>query len=409
MDKEKLRNYAKLLARSGLNVKKGQEVIIRTAPEQLDFLEMLVEEMYLAGASKVRVKWHYDPISRLNIQYQDVDTLGRVEKWEEEEWKHQAEVLPANIYLDSDDPNGMDGIDHAKHGEAQRRVYSVIKKYRDSMENKYQWCVAAVPGVKWARKVFPGMSDEQAVEKLWEMILFCSRAEGDPLANWEKHDQNLREKCDKLNALNIRRLNYKSELTGTDLTVGLIDCSQFMGGADVLPGSDVWFNANIPSEEVFTTPMKGDAEGIVYATRPLSYHGAMIEDFYIRFEGGKAVDSHARVGEDALKAMLSMDEGSCMLGECALVPFESPIQQSGVLFYNTLFDENASCHLAMGHGYSVCLKGYENRTEEEANALGVNDSLNHVDFMIGSSDLAIDGVTADGNVIPLFRNGTWAL
>jgi len=409
MDTEKLRAYARLLARSGLNVQKGQDVIIRTAPEQLDFLEMLTEEMYLAGAAKVTVQWRYMPLMVLDNKYQTVEKLGTFEPWDEQRINYEIETLPANIYLDSDDPNGMDDIDQEKYTLAQRMRYPVLSRFWDAVENKRQWCVAAVPGRKWARKVFPDVSEEEAIEKLWEKILYCSHADTDPIGNWEKLDKELFDKCQKLNSLGIRRLNYKSETTGTDFTVGLMERSRFMGGSDVLAGSDVWYNANIPSEEVFTTPKKGDAEGIVYATRPLSYNGMLIDGFSIRFEGGKAVECHARVGEEALKRMLSMDEGSCMLGECALVPFESPIQQCGVLFYNTLFDENASCHLAMGNGYTVCVEGYEDFTTEEMRSMGVNESFIHEDFMIGSPDLAIDGVTADGKTVPIFRNGTWAL
>lgn len=408
MNKEKLRAYAALIARMGLNIQPEQEVVIRSEPEQLDFLETLIEECYLAGASKVTVDWRFSPAQRMDIKYQTPETLGRVEKWEEERLKTRAEILPANIYLDSDDPDALMGVDQAKWADAQQLRFKVTKPYRDAMENKYQWCVAAVPGRRWAKKVFPALSGDEAVEKLWEEILNCSRAfDGDPQEAWRAHNAHLMERCDWLNSLSLRRLIYKSESTGTDFSVGLIPQMRFCGGAESLPNG-VPFNANIPSEEVFTTPMKGDAEGIVYSTRPLAYRGVLIEDFSIRFEKGRAVEVHAGKNEDALKLMIGMDNGASMLGECALVPYNSPIRESGILFYSTLFDENASCHLALGDGYSSCLEDYEKYSPAAARALGVNESMIHEDFMIGAPDLSITGVTASGSEVPIFVNGDWA-
>lgn len=409
MKKEILEKYARLIIKSGLNVQQEQEVIIRADVEQAYFVKYLVEEAYKAGASRVEVEWRFVETQKLAIQYQSEETLGTVRDYEELKLKYRSEKLPANLYLDSDDPDGMNGIDHAKWARAQQRMYKITRKYSDAMENKFQWCVAAVPGKAWAKKVFPELPVDEAVEKLFEAILKCSRADGeDPVADWDAHNKNIFRRCEMLNAYNFRRLNYRSEMTGTDFTVGLIPESRFMGGADCLPGTDIWFDANIPSEEVFITPKKGDCEGIVYSTRPLSYRGAMIENFSIRFENGKVTEVHAEKGEEALKLMVEMDEGAKMLGECALVPYNSPIRESGILFYDTLFDENASCHLALGEGYSVCIEGYENRSLEEMREMGVNESMIHEDFMIGAPDLAIDGITADGRVIPIFRNGEWA-
>lgn len=409
MDERTLRNYAKLIARSGINVTPGQEVIINTEPNEKAFLTMLVEECYLAGASRVSVEWRFQPITKLNIQYQSAELLGRVERWQEEKLRYRAETLPANIYLCSEDPDGLNGIDQDKWAKAQQQQYKVTKQYSDAMENKYQWCVAAVPGAAWAKKVLPDVPAGEATEKLWQLILHCARADGDdPIEAWKQHSENLRRRCEWLNSLKLRRLIYKSESTGTDFSVGLMPQMLFCGGAEKLPGKGVWYNANIPSEEVFTTPMRGDAEGIVYSTMPLSYRGVLIEDFSIRFENGRAVEVHAGKNEEALKLMISMDEGSCMLGECALVPWASPIRESGVLFYNTLFDENASCHLALGEGYSSCLENFWEYSPEQARALGVNDSMIHEDFMIGAPDLSIIGVTESGEKVQIFKNGGWA-
>lgn len=408
MNKNKLRSYAELIARLGVNVQPGQEVIIRSEPEQMEFLEMLTEQCYLAGASKVTVEWRCQALQKLDIKYQSDEVLGRVEPWEEQRLKEKSEKLPANIYLDSDDPNGLAGIDQDKWAKAQQARYKVTKPYRDAMENKYQWCVAAVPGVKWARKVFPGLDDETAVEKLWEAILKCSRADEDPMEAWRAHNARLKARCEWLNSLKLRRLVYKSEMSGTDFNVGLIPQMLFMGGAEGLPDSGVLYDANIPSEEVFTTPMKGDVEGLAVATRPLSYRGVLIENFSVRFEKGRAVEVHAEKNEEALRLMIAMDDGASMLGECALVPYNSPIRESGILFYNTLFDENASCHLALGDGYSSCLEDFEKYTLEETRALGVNESMIHEDFMIGTPDLCITGITEDGREVPIFVNGDWA-
>lgn len=409
MDREILRNYAKLIARSGVNIMPGQYVVIRTAPEQLDFLEMLMEECYLAGAGKVIIDWRWQKATKLSIRHESDEMLGRVESFEEERLRKFCDILPAMIYLDSEDPDGLKGIDQDKWAKAQQERYKITRPYQDAMENKYQWCVAAVPGIKWAQKVFPGMSDEEAVEELWKKILYCSRAENEPMVAWEKHNAVLRERCEWLNSLKLRRLVYKSESTGTDLSVGLMPEMLFCGGAEMLSGhEDVWFNANIPSEEVFTTPRSGDAEGIVYSTMPLSYRGVLIDKFSVRFEKGKVVEVHAEQNEEALKLMVSMDEGASMLGECALVSYDSPIRKSGILFYNTLFDENASCHLALGSGYSSCLKDFDKYSPEQARALGVNDSMIHEDFMIGAPDLNITGICEDGSEVAIFVNGDWA-
>ena len=406
MDREALRKYAELIAKCGVNVKKGQQVVIRTEAEQTDFVEMLVEQCYLAGASKVFIEWRFTPALRLDIDYQSEETLSRVEGWEELRLKQRTELLPANIYLDSDDPDAFDGIDQSKWARAQQKRFSVTKKYRDMMENRYQWCVAAVPGRKWARKVFPDHSEEESVEMLWKAILSCARADSDPIAQWESHNMELKRRCDRLNSLKLRRLHYSSRLSGTDFSVGLMPQMRFMGGADHL-ADGTGFNANIPSEEIFTTPMKGDAEGIVYSTKPLCYRGVMIDNFSLRFEKGKVTEYHAEKNEEALKELLAMDEGASMLGECAFVPYSGHIGQCGILFYNTLFDENASCHLALGEGYSSCLESFENYTQEQAFSLGVNESMIHEDFMIGTADLDITGITDTGEKVKIFTDGEW--
>lgn len=402
-----MQKYARLLARKGLGIQKGQEVIIQAELDQPDFVRMCVEECYRAGAAKVTVEWDYLPVSKAHLRYRTLKTLSHVEKWELEKLEHRATALPAMLYISSEDPDGMKGVNQEKVAKSQQAKYAVIKPYRDRMENKYQWCIAAVPGKAWAKKVFPGMQVNRAMEKLWEAILFTARADGeDPEADWNAHNADLKARCDYLNNLHIRRLCYHSQ-NGTDFTVDLMPQSMFCAGAETTL-SGVAFQPNIPSEEVFTSPMRGRAEGWVVATRPLSYRGEMIEGFAIRFSEGRAVEVKAEKNEELLRSMIGMDEGAAYLGECALVPYTSPIRESGITFYNTLFDENACCHLALGRGFPDCIRGYENLTLEQCREMGLNDSIIHVDFMIGSEDLHIDAETEDGRTVTLFADGNWA-
>lgn len=406
MKKSELRNYAALIARKGGNIQKGQEVVIRAGLDQPEFVQMLVEECYRAGAGKVMVEWNYDALARLHVRYQKEKTLCKTEDWELARLTHRRDTLPVMIHLESEDPDGLKGINQKKYMKAIQAKSLVAKPYRDAMENKYQWCIAGVPGEAWAKKMYPHLRKSQAVEQLWRDILRVSRAEGDAVANWTEHNAGLRARCDHLNALKLRKLHYTAG-NGTDLTVGLIPGAVFAGGSEKTR-SGVEFNPNIPSEEVFTSPKAGEAEGIVYATRPLSYMGQLIEDFSVRFEGGRAVEVHAGRNEELLKAAIAMDPNAAMLGECALIPASSPISQSGLLFYSTLYDENASCHLALGAGFNECYPGYEKYSKAELQEIGINDSLIHEDFMIGCESMDIDGYTEDGQCVPIFRHGEWA-
>ena len=407
MKKTVMQKYARLIARKGINVKKGQEVIVSASLDQPEFVKMVVEECYRAGASKVTVEWSYQPITKLHYRYRSLKTLSTFEKWEIEKLEHKCETLPATIYIESDDPDGLKGIDQTKVSKASQAKYPIIKPYHDKMDNKYQWCIAAVPGEAWAKKVFPGERTSKAVEKLWNAILYTSRADGDdPVKAWEEHNADLKTRFEYLNSLGIESLHYTAS-NGTDFTVGLIPDALFMGGSEFTLGGTE-FNPNIPSEEVFTSPMKGKAEGVVHATRPLSYRGELIENFSVRFENGKAVEVHAEKGEELLKQMISMDENAAYLGECALVPFDSPIRNSEITFFNTLFDENACCHLAFGRGFENCIKDFDKYTLEECREKGINDSLIHVDFMIGSEDLNITAHTIDGKDVAIFKDGNWA-
>ena len=406
MKKTVLREYARLIVRCGVNVQKGQEVLIYADLDQPEFVKLLVEEAYKAKAKEVEVLWDYQGLQKIHTRYQSVKTLGTVKQWHKERQEHYCQALPARIHLISEDPDGLKGVNMKKLAKAQQMIYPILKPYRDRRENRQQWCIAAVPGAAWAKKVFPGLPKGKAIEKLWEAILTTSRVDEDPIKAWEKHNADLKARCDYLNSLGIESLHYTAE-NGTDLTVGLIEESCFRGGGDTsLEG--VYFNPNIPTEECFISPKRGKAEGIVYSTKPLSYQGQLIENFSIRFENGKAVEAKAEKGEELLNTMITMDEGAAYLGECALVPQASPIAQSGLLFYNTLFDENAACHLALGFGFADTIRDFEKKTLDECRELGVNDSMIHEDFMIGCDTMNIDATTRDGKTVAIFRNGNWA-
>ncbi|MBQ3183353.1 MAG: aminopeptidase [Clostridia bacterium] len=406
MKKTVLKEYAKLIATMGANVQKGQDVIVMAELDQPEFVEMVVDQCYKAGARKVEVQWTHQPLTKLNVRHKSLKTLSTLEDWEVEKLRYRTKVLPCMIYLLSEDPDGLNGINQAKMSKATQAKYKIIKPFRDEMDNKYQWTIAAVPGAKWAKKMFPNLSKHQAVEKLWEAILYTSRADSNPIENWKAHNKDLHDRCQYLNSLGIEKLHYTSS-NGTDLTVGMIPEAQFLGGGEEsLQG--IYFNANIPTEECFISPKRGEAEGIVYSTKPLSYRGEVIENFFIEFKEGKAVKWGAERNEDLLSEMLNMDEGAAYLGECALVPFDSPINNSGLTFYNTLFDENACCHLAMGRGFTNTIREYEKYNLEQFAELGVNDSMIHEDFMIGSADLSIEAICSNGKKVQIFKDGNWA-
>ena len=401
-----LREYARLIVGAGLNVQKGQDVLVYADLDQPEFVQMVVEECYKAKAREVTVLWNYQPLQKVHARFKSVKTLGDVPQWQRERQQYWCDTLPCRLHLISEDPDGLKGINMEKLAKARKLSYPILKPYIDQREGKQQWCIAAVPGVAWAKKMFPGLSKNQAVEKLWEAIITTSRVDEDPIKAWEAHNADLRKRCEYLNSLQIRQLHYTAA-NGTDLTVGMIPGAVFCGGAE-LSRQGILFNPNIPTEECFISPMRGKAEGIVYSTKPLSYQGQLIDEFSMRFEDGKVVEAHAKQGEELLNTLLDMDEGARYLGECALVPQKSPICESGLLFYNTLFDENAACHLAIGMGFVDTIRDNHEKTLEECRALGINDSMIHEDFMIGCDTMDIDAVCADGSVVPIFRGGNWA-
>lgn len=407
MKKSLLKKYAELIVRSGIALKKGQTVVIRANVGIEPFTAMVVEECYRNGAKRVIVEWGSEECARAAYKKGKKENLAEVLPYEAEKEKWFNEELPCFLWLDSDDPDAMAGLNQDKMAFIRRKRMAALYPLKIQRENHYQWCIAGVPSPAWAKKVFPDLPRGKAVEKLWEAILATSRAlDGNGIENWKKHDEDLKKRCAYLNSLRLKKLHYTSS-NGTDLTVGLIPGVIFLGGGEsTLEGT--YYQPNIPSEECFTSPMKGEAEGIVFSAKPLSYGGTLIENFSIRFHEGKAVEVHAERGQEALESILSIDEGSAYLGECALVPYDSPINNTGLLFYNTLFDENAACHLALGVGFTNLYPDFEKYTEEEIHSFGINKSMSHVDFMIGSKDLSIIGTTEDGQEIAIFSNGNWA-
>ena len=407
MKKTIQRKYARLIARVGANIQKGQPVRLFINADQYEFATILVDECYKAGASRVDIDWNWQPITKLDFRYRTLKSLSTVQKWEEARLQLMTEELPCRIFVISDDPDGLKGVNQTKMQKSRIAKYPIIKPYRDAIDNKHQWTIAAIPSFAWAKKVFPELTKRQAYNKLWDSILQCVHVSetNDPEAEWAAHNDNFKERCAWLNAQKFERLEYKSA-NGTDFTAWLIPEGRWCGGGEYTL-SGVYFNPNLPTEEIFTTPMKGRAEGTLVSTKPLSYEGQLIENFSITFKDGKAVSWKAEKGESLLAKMITMDEGAAMLGELALIPCNSPINNSGILYYETLFDENASCHVALGEGFNDCLDGFENLTNEECNAKGVNESMIHVDFMIGAPDLSITGYK-DGKAVKIFENGEWA-
>ena len=404
-----LQKYAELIVRTGANVQPGQVVQLAVSVEQHEFAALMIEECYKAGAKKVNVDWLYDAQSRLNYLYADQDVLSQVLPWEEAKMKQMVTDLPCRIFIASDDPDAMNGIDPQKLSAVAQSRSRVMKPYRNAIDGKHQWVIAAYPSVKWARKCFSALSDDQAVDKLWEAILRTVRVreDNDPVAAWKAHTDFIEEKAAWMNAQGFSSLRYKSA-NGTDFTVELIPGAKWEGAGAVNTVNGAFYIPNMPTEEIFTSPMAGKCEGTLVAVKPLSWNSQLIENFSITFKDGRAVSCRAEKGQELLEKMIHMDENAAMLGELALVPKESPVNQCGFLFYETLFDENACCHVALGMGFKEVLPGGDDMTVAQAQEKGVNDSIIHVDFMVGADDLSIDGVRPDGTTEPIFRNGTWA-
>lgn len=411
MVNEKLyEKLAKLAVRRGVNVQKDQLLVVKAAVDIAWFVRLIVKEAYEAGADEVSVEWRDNEISRLGYAYRSEESLSNVPDWVRDKEAHRQEKHACFLNIVSEPPGGLKGVDEAKINAYQRAYHEKMGDLLNyTMNNLGQWCVVGLPSVEWARVVFPGLSDEEAFEKLADVIFRVSRVEesNDPVAEWKAHDDALTRYCQRLNEHQFKELRFSNSL-GTDLTVGLVENHIWVGGGCTTP-QGVYFDPNIPTEECFCMPHRDKVNGKVVASRPLSYNGKVIEDFWFRFENGVVVEHGAGKEAQSLDALLAFDEGSCRLGEVALVPYESPVSLSGVLFFNTLYDENAACHLALGRCYPENLVGGVDMDRAQVLAHGGNDSMQHEDFMFGTRDMNVDGVEADGTIVPVFRNGGFVI
>lgn len=404
----KLENYAKLLIHNGINVQKGQEVNIKAQVNIAGFVRLCVKEAYEAGAGVVRVDWKDDAVTRMRYEYCDVDHFKEFESWIADRYNSLAEKKGAFLSISSGDPEILKGIDTAKISAYDKVSSDALDPfYERMMSGKLSWCVASMPSPAWAAKVFPDLSEEEGMDRLLNAILTASRADRkDPVAAWDEQQSLFDRRLEVLNAASLVSLRYTNSI-GTDLTVGLPDNHVWFGGSDDHAEDDYKFLANIPTEEIFTAPDRNRADGIVYSSMPLAHMGQIIDDFWFRFKDGQVVEFGAAKGEALLKEVFDNDPDANRLGEVALVPFDSPISNMNLLFYNTLFDENASCHLAIGSAYPTCVEGGDQMTKDERLEANINVAKTHIDFMIGTSDLKITGVREDGTEMKIFEDGNF--
>ena len=408
MNQSFLIKYASLAVNIGVNIQKDNILVISSPIETAEFARLITEEAYKSGAKDVIVHYGDPKLTKIKLENSSLETISNIPEWQAESYNYYARQEACFISISASDPDGLKGVPVEKIGASQKARTSALKEYFDnSMSNKCRWCVLSVPTLSWAKKVFPKVSDDEAMESLWDVIFKTVRVDTEnPVNAWKKHNAYLEEKIKFMNNNNFKSVHLKSA-NGTDLNIELPEGHIWAGGSegDV---NGIPFNANIPTEEVFTLPKKTGVNGIVYSSKPLSYGGNLIDNFSITFKDGKAIDFTAETGYDVLKQMLESDEGAKYLGEVAFVPYNSPISNSKLIFFNTLFDENAACHLAFGRAYESCVKDADKYSEEELEKIGVNNSVIHVDFMIGTSDLEITGINKNGEAIQIFSNGNWA-
>lgn len=397
---------AELAIRVGINVQPGETLLIRADVESRDFARRCFNEALKAGAKHVYVEYSDEIITKNKYLNAPAESFDEYPLWQSEKYTSIAKEGGSFLSIISNDPDLLSSVDPDRIGRFQKKSGEALKEWRSyMMTDKAKWSIVAVPSESWAKKVRPELSTEDAVNALWENILDCSRVTEDPISEWENHNKNLKEKMEFLNKMDFKKLIYKS--SKTDLTIGLPEGHIWLSGSSKDPKGNS-FNPNIPTEEIFGMPHKHEVDGIVYNTKPLVYAGNLIDDFWIRYEKGKVVDFGAEKGYDNLKSLLETDEGSMRLGEVALVPYNSPISNKNIIFYTTLFDENASCHLALGSAYSSCIKNGADLSEEEKDRVGMNTSITHVDYMIGDKDLDIVGIKKDGEKFQIFKDGNWA-
>ncbi len=405
---QKLAQYASIVVKIGLNIQKEQELVINAPLETADFARMVSKEAFEAGAKDVYINWIDEQSTKLRYTYASVETLSEVAQPLVDMRMYYQARGAAFLSIHSEDPTLMADIDKKKMGAAARARGIAFKPFSEKLDSgENVWCVVSVPTLAWAKQVFPGLEGEAAMDALWDAIFATTRiGEGDPVEKWQAHMENLRTKAQILNQKQFVKLHYQNSI-GTDLWIGMPK-DHLWGGALETCNNGTVFVPNMPTEEVFSAPNCDEVNGVVKSALPLVYHGSKIENFSLTFENGRVVDFSAEEGYDTLASIFESDERARYLGEVALVPYHSPISQSGILFYNTLFDENAACHLAIGEAYPTCIKDGAKMSSEELLANHMNVALLHIDFMIGTSDLDITGIDADGEAFAIFANGDWA-
>ncbi|QKY70541.1 aminopeptidase [Lentibacillus sp. CBA3610] len=407
-DQKMKEKYAELALRTGVNLQKNQALMINAPIEGADFTRTVAKKAYEMGAKDVHINWEDDELTLLKYENAPDEVIGTFPEWKVKLLDTYAEDGAAVLSIRSTNPDLLKDIDSSRVAMANKASAQAMKNFRQyTMNDRITWSIITIPTGDWAQKIFPEKSREDAVESLWDAIATIVRVDqDDPIAAWDEHNKTLETAREILNRKKYTKLVFKAP--GTDLAIELPDGHIWKGGSAVSEQGTT-FNPNMPTEEVFSLPHKYGVNGTVSSTKPLNYGGSLIDNFSLTFKDGKVVDYQAEQGEETLKHLLETDEGSRRLGEVALVPDESPVSQSGLIFYNTLYDENASCHIALGKAYPTNLEGGAEMDDEALDSHGVNDSLNHVDFMIGSNKLDIDGVLDDGTTEAVFRNGTWAL
>ena len=410
MNAKILSTYADLIIRTGVNLQKGEMLVINAPIDSRELVEKVVKSAYKAGARNVEVQWLDDKISRLNYKYRSKKELTKIPDWVIKQKDHYIDEKIAFLRILSDNPESLKGVNPEKVAAARRASGKALAKFRDyTGSNKLRWCIAAYPQKDWAKKMFPELSPSAAMKKQWEYIAETMRLNcDDPIKAWEKHQQEISRRCEILNGAKIKTFTYKNSL-GTDFTVGMPQGYIFCGGAEKGALDGIRFTANMPTEEVFSCPDRRMANGKLVAAMPLCRNGQIIKNFWFTFENGKITDYGAEEGYENLKSIIETDEGSHYLGEIALVGYNSPIRNLNTLFYETLFDENASCHFAIGDCYPTCLQGGGELTKEELLSSGLNSSIEHVDFMVGTSDLEITASCEDGKQLKIFENGEWVI
>lgn len=406
--KETLQKYAKLAVCTGTNVQKGQLLVINCSVKNYEFAQMCAEEAYKAGASKVMLNYTDEQLELLAYQYCSEEVLSEVPQWLFDKSKYVQDKGCCYLHIVSDTPGLFENVNPELMQNVQMaraKILAPLQKY--TMNNDGQWSIVALPSVGWAKKVFPDLSEEEAMEKLMDAILMSSRVtdDNDPVVEWEAHNAKITAHSKMLNDYNFETLHFTNSL-GTDLFIKLVKEHVWAGGCEYST-KGVLFNPNIPTEENFTMPHKEGVNGRIVATKPLSYQGKVIDEFYLDFVDGKVVHFDAKKEKESLQNLLDFDDGSCRLGEIALISYDSPINETDILFFNTLFDENASCHVALGRAYPMNVKGGTSMSQDELTEAGANYSMTHVDFMFGSRDMKIVGIQHDGNEVVVFENGNF--